>query len=160
MLVMARMREDESRLRHQIKRLIKDKRSLAIQIISTEIDGWTPIHACALRGTLKLLKIFLSTGVDVNIRMGQPEGLPGGCTILHMACLRGDVDRIEYLLSEKANIEAQDSNQMTPVMYAAKRKHRRSVKLLEDRGANMVGVELPVYECFSPQPRTAKFCFF
>lgn len=109
---------------------------------------------------MKLLKVLLSSGIDVNITMGQPDGLPKGCTLLHMACLRGDIERIEYLLSQNSDINATDSCSMTPVMYAAKRNHRRAVKLLQDRGANMAGVELPAYECITPQPTSSKFCFF
>lgn len=160
MIVMARMREDEAKLARQMKRLIKTRKTIAIQILSTDIDGWTPIHACALRGSKKLVKVFLSSGIDINSKMGQPEGLPDGCSILHMACLRGDLDLIEYLVSQKADLNAKDSNQMTPVMYAARRNHRRAVRYLQDKGANMAGVELPAYECITPQPTTAKFCFF
>lgn len=159
-MVMARMREDEQKLTRQMKKLIKDRKGFAIQMLSTDVEGWTPIHACALRGSKKLLKVFVSSGIDINLRMGQPDGLPKGCSVLHMACLRGDLDLIEYLVSEKAELDAKDSNQMTPVMYAARRKHRRAVRFLQDKGANMAGVEIPAYDCITPQPSTAKFCFF
>ena len=159
-MVMARMREDESKLIRQMKKLVKDRKSFAIQILSTNIDGWTPLHACAMRGSKKLLKVYLSSGIDINTRMGQPEGLPDRCTLLHLACLRGDVKLIEYLVSQKADLEAKDSNEMTPVMYAARRKHRRAILLLQEKGANMAGVEIPAYDCITPQPTSAKFCFF
>jgi ankyrin repeat protein len=159
-MVMGRMREDESKHIRQMKKLIKDRKSLAVQIFLTNIDGWTPVHACAFRGSKNLLKVFLSSGIDINSRMGQPEGLPGNCTFLHLACLRGDMKLIEYIVSEKADLEAKDSNHMTPVMYAARRKHRRAILFLQEKGANMAGVELPAYDCITPQPTSAKFCFF
>ncbi|XP_053389272.1 uncharacterized protein LOC128552269 isoform X2 [Mercenaria mercenaria] len=159
-MVMARMREDESKLTRQMKKLIKERKSYAIQILLTDIEGWTPMHACALRGSKKLLKVFLSSGIDINAKMGHPEGLPGECTVLHMACLRGDMDFIEYLVSQNADLDAKDSNHMTPIMYAARRKHRRAVRFLQDKGANMAGVELPAYDCITPQATSAKFCFF
>ncbi|KAH3712658.1 hypothetical protein DPMN_072411 [Dreissena polymorpha] len=160
-MVLARMRENESKLIRVMKRLIKERRSFASQVLATEVDGWTPLHACALQGSLKLLKVFLSANVDMNITMGKPEGLPGGCSPLHMACLRGDVAVIELLLSKGSNMEAKDASGRTPVTYAARRRHLRAVHLLESRGANMAVVELPVNwaECITPQVTSKKFCF-
>ncbi|KAL4218222.1 hypothetical protein ACF0H5_022958 [Mactra antiquata] len=160
MMVMARMRDDESKLIRQMKKMIKERRSYAIQILSTNIDGWTPIHACALRGSKKLLKVFLSSGIDINITMGEPDGLPAGCTLLHMACLRGDIDLIEYLVSQKPDLNIKDSHNMTPVVYATQRCHKRAVRFLQDNGANMAGVVAPTYECITPQCSSTKFCFF
>lgn len=161
MYVMALMSEDEKRLKAQVKKLIKKHKSLAAQILTTDVDGWTPVHACALRGKKKLLKLFLSSGIDVNIRMGEPEGLPKGCTLLHMSALRGDVKHLDYLLSRGADVNAIDSCDMTPIMYAAKRRHRRAYRLLEENGANMEGVEFPAQlEPITPQAQSAKFCFF
>lgn len=159
-MVMARMRDDESKLIRQMKKLTKERRSFVIQILSSNIDGWTPIHACALRGSKKLLKVFLSSGIDVNTTMGQPDGLPGGCTLLHMACLRGDMELIEYLVSQKPDLDIKDSNNLSAVAYAAQRNHKRAVRFLQENGANMTGVVAPAYDCITPQSSTTKFCFF
>ena len=163
MVVMARMRNDEAKLIRHVKKFIKKHKSLAKQVLTTDLDGWTPVHACALRGSKSLLKAFLEAGIDVNVTMGQPEGLPNNCTLLHMAALRGDVKILEVLLARGANVNSKDSCENTPAIYAAKRRHRRAVRLLEEHGANMEGVELPAQysgECITPQPSSAKFCFF
>lgn len=162
-VVMARMRNDETKLIREVKRFIKKHKSLAKQVLTTDLDGWTPVHACALRCTKLLLKAFLDAGIDINIRMGQPEGLPNNCSLLHMAALRGDQKIMELLVARGADVNARDSSDNTPVVYAAKRRHRRAVRFLEDHGAIMDGVEiLPDIsgECITPQPSSAKFCFF
>ena len=74
--VLALMREDEAKLIRQAKQLVKKHKSTAARLFTTEVDGWTPLHACVLRGSKHLLKTMLSAGVEVNFRMGQPEGLP------------------------------------------------------------------------------------
>ncbi|XP_052763894.1 ankyrin repeat and SAM domain-containing protein 3-like [Mya arenaria] len=160
--VLARMRDDESKLLCQMKRMIKERKTFATQALCTEIDGWMPLHACVLHASKKLLKVFLSSGVDVNIPMGQPEGLPRGCTPLHIACWRGDSDITKFLLSHGADVDAVDGSGRTPVMYAVKRRHRHIVRLLEDKGANMAAVQLPVIwnECTTPTASPMKFCFF
>lgn len=161
-MVMSRMRDDEPKLTQHLKKLIKEHRTHTIQIFTTEIGGWTPVHACALRGSKKLLKVFLNSGVDVNIQMGQPEGLPSRCSLLHLVCLRGDIELIKLLLSKGADIESVDSYNRTPVAYAAQRKHKRAVQFLESRGANMAAVagSLIWDECITPLSANGKFCFF
>ena len=163
--VMALMRNDETKLMRQVKRFIKKHKSLAKQVLSTDLDGWTPVHACALRCSKTLLKVFLESGIDVNIHMGQPDGLPNNCSLLHMAALRGDVKILELLVSRGADVNARDSCDNTPAIYAGKRKHRRAVRFLEEHGASLDGVDFPALhdlsaDCITPQPSSAKFCFF
>lgn len=165
MAVMAQMRDDETKLMRQVKRFIKKHKSIAKQVLTTDLDGWTPIHACALRCNKSLLKAFLEADIDINVTMGHPEGLPDKCSLLHMAALRGDMKILELLVARGANVNAQDSCDNTPAIYAAKRRHKRAVKFLEEHGANMAGVELPAHsdnsvDCITPQPSSAKFCFF
>ena len=165
MAVMALMRSDETKLMRQVKRFIKKHKSLAKQVLTTTLDGWTPVHACALRCSKSLLKVFLESGIDINITMGQPEGLPNKCSLLHMAALRGDVKILEFLVSRGADVNARDSCDSTPAIYAGKRKHRRAVRFLGEHGANMEGVDFPALhdlsaDCITPQPSSVKFCFF
>ena len=164
MAVMALMRNEETKLIRQIKTLIKKHRSLACDILTADVDGWTPVHACALRGSRKLLKVYLSAGIDVNTKMGKPEGLPKDCTLLHMAALRGDKKILEYLLSKDAFVDCQDSSGATPVMYAAKRKNKKVVQLLAQHGANLSRVDFSAlydgFERITPHSSSVKFCFF
>ena len=160
--VMARMRNDEQKLIRQMKKLINERKSYAVQIMTTDIGGWTPLHACVLQGSEKLLKVYLTSGVDVNTQMGQPEGLPSMCTPLHLACLRGDMDIINLLLTKGADIEAVDSCNRTPVTYAANRKHKHVVRLLREQGATMATIYslLAFGEWVTPKIIDTKFSFF
>ncbi|KAL3890715.1 hypothetical protein ACJMK2_003077 [Sinanodonta woodiana] len=166
MTVFGLMRNDEEKLIRQAKRLIKKQKGLAFKVFTENVDGWTPVHACSMRGSKKLLKTFFEAEIDVNMTMGQPEGLPSNCTMLHLAAHRGDLKIIKFLISKGANVEALDGNGNTPAHYAAARKNKRAFRLLEEHGANVSGIEFPAtnkdnqYECITPQPSTAKFCFF
>ena len=165
MVVMALMRSDETKLLRQVKRFIKKHKSFAKQVLTTDLEGWTPVHACALRCSKSLLKAFLEADIDINITMGQPEGLPNNCSLLHMAALRGDVKLLELLVARGAAVNARDSCDNTPAVYAANRRHRRAVRFLGEHGASMTGVDFPALndhsaDCITPQPRSAKFCFF
>ena len=168
MSFLALLKADEATLIRQAKRLTKKRQSLARQVFTEDVDGWTPIHACALRGSKTLLKILLCAGIDVNTKMGQPEGLPDGCAAIHLAAVRGDWNVIKVLLEKGADINAKDTCGRTPVTYAAYRKHRRIVRLLQEHGADMSMCEYPANyketdnctECITPQQGNMKFCFF
>jgi hypothetical protein len=69
----------------------------------------------ALKGCRKLVKFALKVGVNVNLQMGEPEGVPGKCSALHLAAHRGDVSIIEVLLQNGANINQLDSSDKTPI---------------------------------------------
>lgn len=168
MTVLTLMRDDEDKLIRQVKRLVKRHIDVAKKVFSFEMDGWTPIHACALRGSKKLLKAMLSSGIDINIKMGQPEGLPCGCTLLHIAANRGDERICDYLVSHGADLNIEDSFGRPPVFYAARTFQNHLVKYFEEKGADLSALEtlLPGWspdvtqECITPQPKTAGFCFF
>ncbi len=146
---LALLRHDESKLYQQAKHLVKTNSPLARSIFTSNIGGWTPVHACAQKGSKKLVKIMLSTGIDVNISMGKPEGLPGQCTLLHLAANSGHVRLMEYLIYLSADINATDSYGRTPLFYANRESKREAVRLLMDNDAKILephvkeGVTLP-----------------
>jgi len=54
---------------------------------------------------------------------------------IHMACSKGRIDIVEYLLSLDADINAIDSEGQTPLYIAAKYGHSKLVRFLLERGA-------------------------
>lgn len=163
--VMAMMKKDENKLCQQAKRLVRKQRALARRVFSVDIDGWTPIHACVLRASKKLLKIMLSAQVDVNLKMGTPEGLPVGCSLLHIAAHRGDIKIMDYLVSHGADLNQEDSNGHTPIIYAARAEHYFVLRHFEEKGVYFRESGKTLYEvpeteqCETPQPSATKFCF-
>ncbi|XP_070208340.1 GA-binding protein subunit beta-1-like [Littorina saxatilis] len=79
----------------------------------------------------------MHAGVDVNARMGQPEGLPAGCTLLHIAANRQDKKIVDYLLQHGAEINARDSLGRTPLFYAKRVGNKEAAKLLMECGATV-----------------------
>ncbi|XP_061178573.1 serine/threonine-protein phosphatase 6 regulatory ankyrin repeat subunit B-like isoform X2 [Saccostrea echinata] len=138
---LALLKKDEEALVTEVKKLVKSNKELAKYIFSAQIDGWTLFHACALRGCRKLLKYAIRSGVDVNLKMGEPEGVPGGCSALHMAAHRGDVSVIEILTTSRADLDPKDSNGKTPVFYASRAHNSLAVKTLRKLGADISNCE-------------------
>eukprot|EP00897_Mesotaenium_endlicherianum_P009498 jgi/Mesen1/8577/ME000497S07975 len=58
-----------------------------------------------------------------------------GCTLLHLACRKGDVGAVEMLLQYGANVGAPDGAGRTPLHHAVLEAHNTIAKLLLSRGA-------------------------
>ncbi|GAB1609016.1 GA-binding protein subunit beta-1-like [Argonauta hians] len=160
--VMGQMRQDESKLIRQLRQLTKQDISLARLVLTTDIEGWTPIHACALRGSRRLLKVMLRAKVDINIRMGHPTGLPAHCTLLHIATHRGDLKITELLVSRGISLNAKDSTGRTAIKYALEACHLHIVRYLIRKGADtshMAIKDVFKLDSITPQPKLTKFCF-
>lgn len=131
------LKTDEDKLEEQAKALVKNKKDYAKRVFSASVEQWTPFHAFALRGCRKLVKLALKSGVDANLQMGEPEGVPGKCTALHLAAHRGDVSIIDILLQNGANVNQVDAEGRTPIFYAARAHNSLAVKHLKRSGADM-----------------------
>lgn len=66
-----------------------------------------------------------------------------GINALMLACQKGDVEVVQYLLEHEAEIDASlcdfesELNGLTPMMFAARASHWNIVKLLVDNGSNI-----------------------
>lgn len=135
--IMAKLKLSDDVVRGQIKELFKQSRFFARSVLSVNVDGWTLYHAFALRGMRKLVKLALKTGIDPDLEMGQPEGLPGRCTALHLAAHRGDVSIISILLSHDADVNKKDTAGKMPIYYASRNKNSLAVRTLIKAGADV-----------------------
>ncbi|KAK3088911.1 hypothetical protein FSP39_025330 [Pinctada imbricata] len=136
-IMLALLKTDEEKLIDDSKKLLKTDRSNARRVFSEPIHGWTLFHAAALRGCRKVVKLALKSGVDVNLKMGEPDGIPGECTALHLAAHRGDVSIIDVLLSNSAYVNERNSLGKTPVFYAIRAHNTLAVKTLKRAGADI-----------------------
>ncbi|KAL4217951.1 hypothetical protein ACF0H5_022690 [Mactra antiquata] len=135
------LKRDEDSLNDAGKQLVKQNRDYARDVFMHPVDGWSPFHAFVLRGARKMVKLCLKAGVDVNSIMNSPDGLPGGCTALHLAAHRGDVSIINVLISNGADLNLKDNTERTPVMYASRANNTLAVKTLQRAGADMSGCD-------------------
>lgn len=133
---MGLLRRNEDTLVEKTKSLAKRDKLFIQEMFTSLVGEWTPIHACTLRGARKLVKIALKAGVDPNIEMGLPDGLPGRCTPLHLAAYRGDVSILQLLLQHGAELEKRDSKNHTPLHYAILRRNTLAARKLLKHGAD------------------------
>jgi hypothetical protein len=130
------LRHNEDQLVERAKMIIKTDRAFFQEIFTFKVDEWTPLHACTLRGARKLVKLALKAGVDPNLEMGSPHGLPGRCTSLHLAAHRGDVSIIQLLVQSGALFNKTDDSNRTPLSYALKQGNILAARKLLRYGAN------------------------
>jgi ankyrin repeat protein len=72
------------------------KRLIAETINKSQQDGFTPVHYCCHKGSLKLLKYLISVGGDLKLASKK------GVTCLHLASASGKTAIVEFLLKEKS----------------------------------------------------------
>jgi hypothetical protein len=75
--------------------------------------------------------IFLKSGADVN------EKNMAGVTALHVAAKANSVDAMKVLIEYKANLNATDDEQWTPLMRACLAGNYKAAELLVNSGANI-----------------------
>jgi len=89
----------------------------------------TPLIAA--RG-LPVIKLLVSKGADIQAQDSYPES-----TKLHWACIEGDKDVVEFLISKGAEVDRKNKRGQTPLWLAASYGHREIVELLIKKGANI-----------------------
>jgi len=125
---------------------------------------FTPLYQAAFSGGLKVAKLLIDHGADVNASGGQGTVLRGiiyyksesgtemakllldnhaklqkfsyGNTELHLAALNDYADIIPILVEHGANVNAFNEYGHTPLYYAAMHGHRKAADALIAAGAN------------------------
>ena len=131
--------------------------------VNQTFNGWTALMEAADEGALASMKHLLSAGADVNyygtaysptaISMAASEGklaclkllLAHGADIngigksippLHIAAEEDKRNIIEYLISQKVDLDKKDAGGHTALMYAAAEGQEYTVVLLVEAGAD------------------------
>ncbi|XP_046563593.1 putative ankyrin repeat protein RF_0381 [Haliotis rubra] len=94
--------------------------------------GWTPVMIAAERGYRGMCDFLVGKDADLSV-----VGADGN-TILHMACLGGDVELVQDVLREtQINVNVKGHEGMTPVMIAARMGNQILFDLLVSKGADV-----------------------
>lgn len=91
-------------------------------------DQSTPLHVAANKGNIKLVKLLLSKGANVNAVDKDGE------TPLREAAKGGNIDTVKYLIEKGADVNAKNKYGHTALMSA---RDTKTLKILLDAGANI-----------------------
>jgi len=104
--------------------------SMALFISPSAYAG--EIHDAVVQGNIANIRAILS---------GQPDLVNAkdekGSTLLHLACNKGNLEVVEFLIEKGADIEAVNSGGFTPLQIASSRGQREVVELLINKGSNI-----------------------
>ncbi|XP_067652079.1 putative ankyrin repeat protein RF_0381 [Haliotis asinina] len=83
-------------------------------------------------GHKEVVELLVENGADLSLACAS------GSNILHLACSRGRLEVVKYILSQNiVDINSRGLKKKTPVMNAAESGHKDVVELLVEKGANL-----------------------
>ena len=98
-----------------------------ININQEDNAGINALYVSAYYGHLKVLKLLKHHG-------GEFKPSHKGTTVLHIACKKGYIDIVRYLLHEikDEDVNARKGNGLTPVMLAVAKNHLFILRMLKE----------------------------
>jgi ankyrin repeat protein len=96
-------------------------------------DGKTPLHYAVAHRRSDAVKLLLEYGAEVDRELAEALRL----TPLHLAAPRGDVEEVERLLRQGADLNAGDRECNTPLHHVAAGYRYVSAQLLVQHGADV-----------------------
>ncbi|CAI2356035.1 unnamed protein product [Caenorhabditis sp. 36 PRJEB53466] len=127
---------------YPIMKILLTNRNLRKDIDQMDRNGMTPLMLVASKfgaQQLKLAELLLLHGakVDENGVERYESPIFHGQTALHFAVSVDNVEMATYLLSHHAYKDKQDEEGYSPVMVAAMKGHKQSVKMLTEKNASL-----------------------
>ena len=100
-------------------------------------NGWTTaLTLSSSEGCTEIVKLLLENGANVHIRSGLFS-----VTALMLASFNGHTETVKLLLEYGADLEANDNQDWTPLMWAIKggyyKSYPRTLKILLENGADL-----------------------
>ncbi|XP_063715930.1 uncharacterized protein LOC134843662 [Symsagittifera roscoffensis] len=102
-----------------------------------DVNGFTAIHYAAGYGHVQLLRSFQQFKLPLDSKAENENKATG----LHMACCRGSIACVEFLLNAGLAIESTDGGGCTPLIVTAKNGHAPLAIYLINKGANIRHVD-------------------
>jgi ankyrin repeat protein len=106
----------------------------------SRFSGWTALHMALFHRATNLVQLFLDKGADPNLVMENPSTLEYR-TALHNAVEYGYVREAELLLKHKADVNAPDFHNNTPLIRATGKNDAAMVELLLAHEADLKAVD-------------------
>ena len=134
------MRKDSIFARIMRNRVIEDGNvsevpvliSNGIDLKGCDRDGLTALHWTVQKGDVDIARILLDSQTnDVNCSDFE------GHTVLHLACLVGHLDMVDFLLERGANVDAVDDDGWTPIFSAITEDYLEIVSVLIKHDCNV-----------------------
>ena len=94
-------------------------------------DEISLLHSCSTKKTLKIAKMLIDAGADVNA-----SGM-NGFTPLHFFSSSSRISAAKFFIKHGAKLDIRDDYNCTPLYYAVKCGYPRMAELLIDAGANV-----------------------
>lgn len=119
-----------------------------IGINTNDSLGFSPIHYAAFGGLTAIVKQLIDKGVDINQGITQASGQLNDVSLslhdsirnappLFFACVSNNLETVNMLLDNNADINKPSISGLTPLMAAVIQGHHELVKLLISRGAKL-----------------------
>ncbi|XP_048334211.2 ADP-ribosylation factor GTPase-activating protein AGD3-like isoform X1 [Ziziphus jujuba] len=151
-LFVRRIKENQDSLSME-QRLLKgvcanDMKAVYRYIVSFEADMNSILGQALKSGSKNLSSCYLNSRDENEVQLTKGfhedkneaqltnQGIPQGCSLLHLACQTSDVGMVELLLQYGANVNVSDSNGHTPLHYCIMRGKSAIAKMLLMRGAH------------------------
>ena len=116
----------------QVEKILKsDKKDNMINALGGGDFGHTPLHLAAAKGRLKLMRMLIDAGADVNAYNKVGE------TPLTACAVNGQTLAAEMLIKHGADVEKPGELRRTPLLQAAIAGSTQIVELLLAKGANI-----------------------
>lgn len=112
----------------RIEKLLSEDPSI---IDAPNSKGITPLLWASGEGKIKLVKLFIAAGADVN------KATPDGFTPLLLAASLGHLSVVKALVNAGADIKTASASGHTALHYAAKKGYQKIAQALIDAGANI-----------------------
>mmetsp|Transcript_8753 Transcript_8753/g.13078 ORF Transcript_8753/g.13078 Transcript_8753/m.13078 type:complete len:506 (+) Transcript_8753:68-1585(+) len=100
-----------------------------------DIDMRTPLHYAAYRGHTAVVEWFHNNFENVDLLMRVSNKRGSNC--LHVACQKGHLELVKYLIACGVPIDCQNNSGNTPLHMASENGHIALAKWLADHGAKL-----------------------